>query len=166
MRSKPIDRVVVWNRTDGGQGIIDRLKGFKLLLLDDDHQVLWQQTPDSVPSPDSTLSPSGEIELKFAAALADFEQQGFPAAAVLSDKVDKKKGWAVAPKTGEPHQLTLMLQKPLQLADGILTVRLHHDYEQKQHVLERFRFSMTSDPDVAQWARMPAAIQKICPNRR
>ncbi len=158
---QPIDRVVVWNRTDGGKAILDRLTGFKVQLLDNDHQVVWEQSPPAVPAPSSTFSASGAVDLKFTAAFADFEQDGFPAASVLAEKVGKQKGWAVSPNAGQPHQLTLMLARPQQLGDGTLTVRLIHASQQKNHVLDRFRLAMTSDPAAAQWARMPTSIQTL-----
>ena len=92
---KPIDQVVVWNRTDGGSAILDRLKGFKVLLLDDQHQVVWQQSPKEVPAPSGKYSPGGAITLKFDAAFADHEQQGFPAQSLLSGNSDHSKGWAI-----------------------------------------------------------------------
>ena len=122
VREADFDRVVVWNRTDGGTA--QRLKGFKVLLLGEDHQPLWDDSPKQVPNPSSTLSPGGAIDLKFAAALADFGQPGFPASAVLSEKFGKKSGWAIAPQVGKPHELTLMLGRPMKLAEGTLTVRL------------------------------------------
>src|SRR5262249_28228303 len=53
----PVDQVVVWNRTDGNVGV--RLAGFKLLLLDDERKVVWQQTIAEAPNPKRELSPDG-----------------------------------------------------------------------------------------------------------
>jgi hypothetical protein len=38
--AKPVDRVVVWNRTDGN--VHKRLEGFRVVLLDDKRQIVWK----------------------------------------------------------------------------------------------------------------------------
>jgi hypothetical protein len=159
--SRPIDRIVIWNRTDGGPAIRERLRGFRVSLLSEQRAVLWQQAPDEVPDPSTSYDASGTIELAFAAALADHQQDGFPASSVLAAKLDPNQGWAVAPQQGQPHQLTLLLHKPLELAEGVLTVRLHQSSAHPQHVLDRFRIAATSDGNVGQWAVMPAPIAAI-----
>ncbi len=161
---KSVDSVVVWNRTDGGANIFERLKGYKILLLDDQRNTLWEQTPDSVPQPDSTFSPGGAIQVAFATASADFEQSGFPATSVVSSKIDPKTGWAVAPQQASAHELTLSFQAPLQLSDGVLTVTLRQMSEHKQHLLNRFRIAMTADDSLSQWAAIPSEIRAIVRN--
>lgn len=159
--TKPIDRITVWNRTDGGEAIALRLKGFRISLLNEQREVLWNHSPGDVPMPKRSYSPGGTVEIPFAIALADFQQEGFPAQSVLSGKVDPRKGWAVAPQTGQPHQLTLVLKKPMQLSDGVLTFRVNQASSHKQHLLDRFRVAVTSDASVSHWARMPASIRQL-----
>ena len=48
-----LDRVVVWNRTDGGTG--SRLKGFRVVLLDEQRQPLLVQTIAASPNPSVTI---------------------------------------------------------------------------------------------------------------
>lgn len=159
--SKPIDSVALWNRTDGGDSIRDRLKGFKLTLLSEQRDELWQVTPPDVPKPNASYSPGGAIQLNFRAALADHEQDGFPAASVIAAKANPKKGWAIGNKSGESHELTLILGKPIQLSAGTLTIGLNHASVHKKHLLDRFRFSMTSDASAAEWAKMSSEIRQI-----
>ncbi len=159
--TKPVDRIVIWNRTDGGKPISDRLKGFRVALLSDEREVLWEDVPQQVPEPSQSHSPGGTIEIPFAAALADYEQDGFSAQSVLTSKIDAKQGWAVSPKQGEPHELTLILRKPMQLADGVLTVRINQTSEHAGHLLDRFRVSITADEDASEWAQMPSGIRKL-----
>lgn len=158
---KPIDRIVIWNRTDGGENIARRISGYRVVLLDSNRNQVWQATPDGVPSPSGELALRGSFEIPFARAFADHEQSGFPASAVLEDPSDSKTGWAVSPKQGKPHELTLVLGKPIELGDGLLTVRLDQTSKHKQHLLARFRIAVTSDAAVVQWARMPQAIRDI-----
>ncbi len=158
---KPVDRVTIWNRTDGGDAIADRLKGFRLSLLDEERNVLWQQLPEDVPRPSDMFSPGGTIDIPFSAALADHEQQGFPADSVLAAPENSKPGWAVAPQQAEPHELTLIPQEPITLSDGVLTVHLEQTSEHKRQLLNRFRLAITSNPNVAEWAKMPTSIRDI-----
>ncbi len=64
---QPIDSLAIWNRTDGGDSISQRLAGFQISLLDAERNVLWQQTPAEVPKPQSTFSISGDMPLKLVA---------------------------------------------------------------------------------------------------
>ena len=159
--TKPIDRIAIWNRTDGGGSISDRLKGYKVQLLDESRDVIWERQPAKVPAPSETIDLTGQRSIKFSAVFADHEQKGFPASKVLAAKIDKKSGWAVAPKTGKPHQLTLVAAKPVELADGVLTIRIHQNSVHSNHLLDKFRISSTTDTSVVQWATMPADVQGL-----
>lgn len=55
--SAPISRIVVWNRTDGGQPIRERLNGLQLQLLDPQRNVVWQQTSASFSEDAQTYRP-------------------------------------------------------------------------------------------------------------
>ncbi len=159
--SKPIDRLVLWNRTDGGAKIGERLDGFKVLLLDGDREVVWQATPEKVPSTSGEYAPGGAISLKFDSAFADYQQSGFSASSLLLDKPDEKKGWAIGGETGKHHELTLLLKTPQHLSDGTLTVRLDQQSTHQKHLLDHFRVSLTSDLNAAEWAKMPADVRQI-----
>ena len=153
-----VDRVVVWNRTDGGASISDRLKGYEITLLNEAREVVWRQVPEKVPSPSAEFTVGGPREIVFASAVADHEQSGFVASSVLRQKADAKQGWAIAPQTGKPHELTLLLKSPRKLGDGVFTVRLDQISEHKKHLLDRFRVAWTDDSAAAQWAGIPASV--------
>ena len=159
--SQHIDQIVIWNRTDGGQSIIDRIAGYKVSLLGEDRETRWEQAPKSVPNPQATLDISGTIQLQFAAAFADHEQPGFAASFAIQEKMDPAKGWAIGGALGKPHELTLLLKRPQKLDDGILEVRLTQSSEHKAHLLNHFRFSATSSAGIAAWAQMPKSIREI-----
>ncbi|MDG2221667.1 MAG: DUF1553 domain-containing protein [Rubripirellula sp.] len=154
----PVERLVIWNRTDGGAAIGKRLQGYQVRLLDEGRETVWQQQPESVPSPSEAWSPDGTIEIPLHLAVADHEQKGFPAQSVLAAQPDPKQGWAVSPLQGQPHELTLLLPKPRQLKDGSLKVRIDHSSIHSRHVLNRFRFSVTSDASVSKWVALPADV--------
>jgi hypothetical protein len=46
-----IDRVVVWNRTDGGEAISSRTKNYKVLLLDAARKTVEERKSDTYPNP-------------------------------------------------------------------------------------------------------------------
>ncbi len=54
---KVLDKIVVWNRTDGGTE--PRLQGYKLLALDASRNVIWQVSPPEYPKPSSEFAPLG-----------------------------------------------------------------------------------------------------------
>ena len=93
----PIDRIVVWNRTDNGASIQKRLDGFEVQALSDSREVVWENTPKKKAQPKYTLNVEG-FEVPFAAAFADFEQNGFPASSVIGAKPDPKRGWPLRRK--------------------------------------------------------------------
>src|SRR5262249_26919885 len=57
----PVERVVVWNRTDNGAGV--RLAGFRVQLLDESRKVLWQEgtKPEQVPNPSREFPHRGRV---------------------------------------------------------------------------------------------------------
>jgi hypothetical protein len=156
-----IDRVVVWNRSDGGSSISDRLKGFKLVLLDERREVIWEHSPDEVPAQRGDYSARGAVPLKFDAAIVDYHQQGFPAESLIAGKPDNATGWAIGGATGKPHDLTLLMREPRTLGVGTLTIQLDQASVHAGHLLDQFRISSTADSDAAQWAAMPVAIREL-----
>ncbi len=64
---QPIESLAIWNRTDGGESILQRLAGFKISMLDEKHKIVWQQSPPEVPSPNSRYSTSGEVPIELTA---------------------------------------------------------------------------------------------------
>ncbi|MGN6544514.1 MAG: DUF1549 domain-containing protein, partial [Aureliella sp.] len=107
--SQPIDKVVVWNRTD--PSIHTRLNGVQVLLLDEDRQPVFTETIAKAPRGSREIDVSGATPVKFAAAYADYEQPGFTAAEAIDG--DKASGWAVGGQTDRSHFLTLIPAAPI-----------------------------------------------------
>lgn len=53
-RDYAVERVVVWNRTDGD--LQNRLEGYRVQLLDAERNVVWQTAPEQVPAPSIDLA--------------------------------------------------------------------------------------------------------------
>ncbi|HND51941.1 MAG TPA: DUF1553 domain-containing protein [Pirellulaceae bacterium] len=155
-----VDRVVLWNRTDPQTE--DRLANFKLSLLDDQRQVVWQQSVAAAPKPSGEYSLSGRRGVEFNLAVADYSQPEHAAGLVLTNKDDKQKGWAVGGQTGRSHYLTLITKSPIDVADGsTLTVTIEHAAKPANHTLAAFRLSASADERAAELGRTPLAVLDI-----
>ena len=152
--AKAVDRVIVWNRTDGGAA--KRLDGFRVVLLDDKRQIVWKSDATAAPDKEKTFAISGPVAVGFTTALADYEQAGFAAGKFLEAK---SKGWAVGGAEEKPHTLTLLTNSPIVIPQGAkLRVTLAQQSEFKQHTLGNFRLSFTGDARVQQAAKIPANV--------
>jgi hypothetical protein len=63
-----IDRVVIWNRTDGGEGILSRMKDYKVSLLDAAHKPVEDRRSDGFPNPKAEVAFDGVREYLLKAA--------------------------------------------------------------------------------------------------
>jgi hypothetical protein len=154
-----IDRIILWNRTDGNTE--ERMKNFRVLVLNDKHEPVWSKDYVDPPKPSQELALSGIRGVPFATAFADHEQGGgFEAKVVLAPQANK--GWAVGGKIDQPHTLTLVTSAPVEIGDGsTLTITLEQTSSFENHLLGKFRLSLTDDPRAAESARVPAAILAI-----
>jgi hypothetical protein len=153
----PVERVVVWNRTDGAVG--KRLDGFRVVLLDAKRQTVWKSEATSAPEKDKAFTIGGPTSVTFATAMADHEQSGFTAASVLLPKDKTNQGWAIAPQTDKAHTLTLLSASPILVPAGSrLSVTLEQKSAHKQHVLSRFRLLTTEDARVQTVTALPANV--------
>ena len=153
-----IDRVVIWNRTDG---VTDRLQGFEISLLDEARNPVWKVSPPDLPAPNLALSTGGPVPVPFDAAFATHEQPGFAAASLLASQVDPKKGWAIAGGTGKAQHLTLTQKNPLEVEGGKLILTLPQESVHKQHLLRHLAFSYTSAKEISDWAALPRGVQAL-----
>lgn len=155
--AKAVERVVVWNRTDGNVG--KRLDGFRVLLLDDKRQTLWKSENNAAPDKEKTFAIGGPVEVSFTTALADYEQSGFTAASLLKPKDKQNQGWAVAGATDMAHTLTLLAASPVVVPQGAsLRITIGQNSPHKQHTLGRFRLGFTGDARVQQAAAVPPPV--------
>ena len=154
---QPIERLVVWNRTDNGTS--ERLSNFRLLVLNEKHEPIWQQTIAAPPQPSTQVALDGQRPIEFDMALADYAQAGFEPAYVLRNPDAKQKGWAVGGQTGQAHSLTLVSPAEVEAPAGsLLTVTLEHAASLANHTLGHFRISLTDDAQVAQWSQTPGPV--------
>lgn len=154
--AQPIDRIAIWNRTDGNVG--NRLDGFQISVLNEKKEVVWEQKVAKSPALSAEYSLSGRRAIEFAAALADHSQPMFDAANAIRGN-DKQKGWAIGGKIGESHVLTLVAKQAVEVPEGSkLLVTIEQQSTHKQHTLGKFRLSATADDQVQLWAETPAYV--------
>lgn len=162
-----VDRLVVWNRTDAAS---DRLKDFRVVLLDEGRKTVWEQTVATVPSPNWEAAPDGSRPVSFRFAAADFSAEGFGPGLVLDNPDPAQRGWSVFPRLGEPHALTLVPTMPLQAGAGSrLVLTLEQNSRQDYATLGRLRVSLTRDVRIPEIARIPPAVLaalRVEPERR
>ncbi len=116
-------------------------------------------TDDSLADKGPGRAPNGSwllTELKFlgdgkpvglAAVRADFEQTGFPLQNALDGKDDT--GWGTWPQVGKPHEAVFeLLDEFGYRPERTLSFRLQFRSSYKQHVIGKFRLSITDSPKV------------------
>lgn len=153
---RTVDRIVIWNRTDGAG---ERLANFKVSLLNAERQPVWHKIVEAPPNPSATVSVTGEVDVEFVAAVADYSQPKFEAASVINNKDPKTRGWAVGGAAGQPHALTLIAAKPLEIPDGsTLAITIEQQSGFDSHCLGQFKLSLTADPKAEVWVRTPGPV--------
>jgi hypothetical protein len=168
---QPIDRLMIWNRTQGLEG---RLADFRVSVLDAQRKTVWERTIADPPKPSREVAVSGGRGLGFSAAFADHSQPGFPAVAVLEEspdpaargkrrkKTDANIGWAVGGAIAQPHELILIPETSYNLPEGMeIVLTIDQKSPHPNHVLGRFRISVSSDEHAANLAEVPSSMLEI-----
>ncbi|MFN0125856.1 MAG: DUF1549 and DUF1553 domain-containing protein [Verrucomicrobiales bacterium] len=100
---------------------------------------------------------SGEAPelVRFQRATADFDQPSFAAPGAIDG--DPKTSWAIHPRVGEPHSLVAVLAAPVTLAEGDKIVISLKQFQGGQHLIGRFRLSVTD--------ALPGDVTLVLPER-
>ncbi len=160
---QPVSGLKVWNRTDSSG---ERIRGLRLTLFNENREVVWQEELPQIPDPSLELSLNGSRLIPFLSVSASFTQKDFNAADILTNSNPDKLGWAVAPRFGEPHSLTLIPRVPIDLTAGVnLSVTLEQLSKYEYATLSRFRLTKTSDPRAPELVGMPSSVLAILPLR-
>ena len=155
MSVRKIDRIAIWNRSDA---VSERLSNFRIIILNDRREPVWQQEVAAYPKPNSEFSVNGQRTIEFETALADYSQAGFDPTNVLRNKDPKTKGWAVGGAVGQSHSLTLIAKHGVEIPPGsTVTVTIEQASSFGNHTLGHFRLSATDEARVEEWARTPSA---------
>jgi mono/diheme cytochrome c family protein len=151
----PVERVVIWNRTDGGDTIQRRIKGYRVRLLDEAGKVLEERKDAPVPSPSAELRLDGARTVAFRSAFASAWKKDHGPELLLKNPDAKKRGWS-APR---PAELTLVPERTLEVPAGsALSFALE---SVPGAPLGAFRLSATDDPNAPARAELPADLRAI-----
>jgi hypothetical protein len=148
---QPLEKVVLWNRTDGG--VVDRIAGARLVLLDAERKPVFEQKLDKFDK-DTAVAMNGAKGVLLQNASADFEQPGYEAPRAID--ATSETGWAIGGATGRPHALVVETAKPLDVPEDMLLV-FTLNQKLRDHTLGRFRLSMTTK--AAPVRELPPAIK-------
>jgi hypothetical protein len=111
-----VDRIVIWNRTDGGVGT--RLNNFRVVVLGEDRKPIWETKVAEPPSPSVQVAVGVPAALTLQNPTADFEQDGFPVAKAIDADAGAKSGWAISPQSNRAHEAVFGLFKPVGAEHG------------------------------------------------
>lgn len=159
-----VDKLKLWNRTDGGLG--SRLVPARVVLLDKDRQPIWEETITEAPKTAQELNVTGGRVIALRQPSADFSQQGSEVASAV-DGIERT-GWAFAPEFGKPHAAVFQTTKPIDFGDDeiTLTFTLKQSFGQ-QHTLGAFRlFATTQAGSIRELPRSIRTILALEPSER
>ncbi len=152
-----VERVRVWNRTDGNQQ--PRLNGAVMELLDENRQLVSTHYLREAPLESADWWCGKPSELYVSRVMASFEQTDFTAAMAVDG--NSQTGWAIAPRQGREHELHLHFDCPQ--GGGMLELNLEQNYG-SQHVLGHFGISWTDLPEPP--AILPKKLKQALLNDR
>ncbi|MEP3479277.1 MAG: DUF1553 domain-containing protein [Fuerstiella sp.] len=151
----PIDRIVLWNRTDNG--LEKRLNHFSIALLDENRDERWVQQVKTAPRPSSEFTTNGARSIKFQNAVADFHQAEFLPEEALTGKSDRKSGWAVGGAVQKPHHLIASFHDEFRATSGgVLRLTIQQQSPHHRHLLGRLKLAVTDSPSASIRGAVPS----------
>ncbi len=106
-----------------------------------------------------TVKADGQ-EIKLTSGYATYSQNGFSPEGVLDD--NPETGWAFWPETNKPYTLILQCAEPMPMTpDSMLEMKFEFQTGHKQHIMGRFRISVTAGRDPARRTPLPDDIAGI-----
>ncbi len=105
-------------------------------------------------------SGGGERVVEFRRPVADFSQEGYSVEGAIDG--NPETGWAVSPEFGKSHAAIFRTKEPLAFKGGAhLLVWLDHQSSNAQHVIGRFRLSVTTAAEPPKAPAHPVGIEAI-----
>jgi len=140
-----IDRIAVFNRTDGSVG--PRLNGYIVSILDDARKEIWSQTFAKAPAVAEQISVSGFSPVVFSPITA------------TAGTVRGNSEWTLTTESSTPAFAVLTPVSPLK-ADGLVTLRFRITQNvRKQGQLHQFRLSATQSTGLIE--ALPEKLSRV-----
>lgn len=150
-----VDRVMVWNRTDGN--LESRLAGASVTLLDSKRNPLHKVILSDPLAPSREVLLGGPVPVSFASASSSHDQPEFDVSKAIRPKTKgKNDGWAVGGMKGRTQEAIFRLASPLPA--GILTLKLAQNWGE-QHTLGRYMISYSTAPEPP--SALPVAVRDL-----
>ena len=158
--SQPIDQIVVWNRTDND--LQSRLADFRIAALDENRQPVWEKKVKSPPNPSAVFDLDGTIPLKFIATFDEAGQGTSELKSVIEEPgAADSTGWVVSQQDGKRQYLTLLPEKPINVAPGSKLQVVLNQVAKGEHVSALLRMEISDDERLSEYAALPDSILKI-----
>ncbi len=158
-----IERISLWNRTDGTVG--DRLAGAQIKLLDESRKEMASYEINT-PQAENGFDLIPNKTLKWTGVKSDFSQPGFDASLAIDDS--PKSGWAVGGSIDKPHDLILTfdtqdLHSAINSLTGPIKLRfeLAFQSEYEKHILSRFKIASTDAKNLQDAVSVPPQVMAL-----
>jgi len=148
-RSTELDRLVIWNRTDGG--FEQRLGDFRVSLRDQRREPVWSKSIRKPPRPSVTLLADPPEEMNLVSVESDGAARDYPAGYLLTGPAASRYGWSTDSGGRRAHVVVFRLAEPVDVAESEMVLRLSHFHQHDKFFdepipnLGRFRLSVTGD---------------------
>ena len=97
-----VDHVRVWNRTDGD--LERRLRGYRVILLDDERNEVRRRRFRSAPEPSHDWNVAeDEVDVELIRPSATYTEADWDIALTIDGDFDPTKGWGLSPRLGLPQ---------------------------------------------------------------
>ncbi len=151
--SQEVSRIVIWNRADGG--VQKRLSDFRVALLNDRHEPVWERDVKEAPNPSVAFNVDGTQVLSFAGAYSEASVPGTDPVDLLASSSKGEKGWS--PPSPEEGSVTFLLEKNLTPEPGS-KLALNITRRSPRATKVSFQVAVSSDPKFPAYARVPSGV--------
>jgi hypothetical protein len=148
----PLEKIIVWNRTDG---LEQRLAGAKLLVLDGTRKPAYSEKMAEAPQPSREFALSGWTRIDLNSASSDSITEGNGPENIVNG--NKNSGWRIA--LDAPHAAVFEAAKPVgDDGETLLSITLNQA-EKDRSLLTNFRFTATTKSGPVR--ELPPALRAI-----
>ena len=158
-RSEAVDRIVIWNRTDGG--LYSRLDGATIEWMDENRQVLWQHVWKEAPRVSVDLSVDGRKQIPLAGAILSYRDPSTGRLIRLESKGKKSEPWKGSLPPTQVMNLDLVFEEPLLPEDGGELLLQWEQLQWSQEVSWQAELQRSEDDRLVTLARLSPDLWSI-----
>ncbi len=157
---RDVRRIAIWNRTDGDTS--KRLSDFRVILLNDKREVIWERKIKESPSPNGDWVIDGSRPVQFTSAFGD-GAPGADLSAILAESGEADKpGWVIPSASERMASLTLLADRAEAVVPaGRLSLRLRVVSDGEPPPVLSFKVLTASDQRLKPFAKTPGDVLRI-----